>query len=82
MLPVSALNTVYTIKSYEKQLWRNLASANLKLLVTWGDTPASVLGSFAFQKAWVGVWESAFKKGKKGALGTEGNATSFSMLPA
>ena len=40
------------------------------------------LCSFAFQKAWNGGQESAFKKDKKGALGTEGNTTAFSMLSA
>ena len=38
------------------------------------------LGSFAFRKAWIGGQESAFKKEKKRALGTKGNATAFSML--
>ena len=31
LLPKSALNTMYTIKLCQKQLWRNLASVNLKL---------------------------------------------------
>ena len=40
------------------------------------------LCSFAFRKSWIGGQESAFKKDKKGALGTEGNTTVFSMLSA
>ena len=40
------------------------------------------LYSFAFQKAWIGRPEAAFKKDKKGALGMEANATVFSMLSA
>ena len=39
------------------------------------------LSSFAFQMAETGGEEPTFKKEKKGALGTEGNATAFSMLP-
>ena len=35
-----------------------------------------------FWKAWMGGQESAFKKDKKRALGTEGNTTLFSMLLA
>ena len=35
------------------------------------------LRSFAFQKAWIDGQESAFKKDKKRALGTEGNTTFF-----
>ena len=35
------------------------------------------LSSFAFQKAWIGGQESAFKKDKKVALGTEGNTVFF-----
>ena len=31
LLPVSALNAMYTITLCQKQLWRNLASVNLKL---------------------------------------------------
>ena len=39
------------------------------------------LGSFAFQKAWIGGQESAFEKDKR-SLGMEGNTTAFSMLSA
>ena len=39
------------------------------------------LSSFAFQMAEIRREEPAFKKEKKGVLGTEGNATAFSMLP-
>ena len=35
------------------------------------------LCSFPFWKAWIGGQESAFKKDKKRALGTEGNTTFF-----
>ena len=35
------------------------------------------LGSLTFRNAWI-----RFKKEKKGAVGTEGNATAFSMLSA
>ena len=35
------------------------------------------LCSFAFKKAWIGGQESAFKKDRKGALGTEVNTTVF-----
>ena len=38
------------------------------------------LGSFAIRKTWIGGKESAFKKEKKGTLGTEGSTTAFSML--
>ena len=40
------------------------------------------LRSFAFWKACIGRQESAFKKDKKRALGTEDKITSFSMLSA
>ena len=33
-------------------------------------------------KAWIDGQESAFKKDKKRALGTEGNTTLFSMISA
>ena len=39
------------------------------------------LGSFDFQKAWIGGQESAFEIDKR-ALGMEGNTTAFSMLLA
>ena len=39
------------------------------------------LSYFAFQMAEIRGDEPTFKKEKKGVLGTEGNATAFSMLP-
>ena len=40
------------------------------------------LSSVDFRKAWIGGIEPTLEKERKGALGTEDNATSFSMLPA
>ena len=40
------------------------------------------LDSFAFWKAWIRGYESAFKKKKKAVVGMEGNATDSSVLSA
>ena len=43
--------------------------------------PASILKLICFLEGMVGNKSQLLKK-KKGVLGTEGNATAFSMLPA
>ena len=44
--------------------------------------PASIFGLFHFSEGLDWGIRIGFKKKKKGAIGMEGNATAFSMLPA
>ena len=55
---------------------------NKQTKLTSSDTPASILGLFRISEGLDWRKGSAFKKEKKEAVGTEGNATAFSMLSA
>ena len=70
----------YSIKT--NTIMHVLKLFNQQTKVIWSDTPAVSLDSFAFGTLGLGNKYQLSKEKNKGALGTEGNATAFSMLPA
>ena len=70
----------YSIKT--NTIMHVLKLFNQQTKVIWSDTPAVSLDSFAFGRLGLGNKYQLSKEKNKGALGTEGNATAFSMLPA